>query len=202
MRRGFTGTARVHARSAAASEKHEDAPNTPLIPAQAGTQAFSPSAFGVEAKGGFPPEADLARSTDNRQTQLQGKGGVHQMAGSKDMTGGVSRWWGVPPAMVGVLVGWLVSRAAPMAMAEASGISVGVFLIMMVVYWRRRLERWFWPFMISIGLAHVVAILFVPWPPNHDLTKGDLMFVWLDAIPYLGVAVLTAQLSAGKPKGS
>jgi hypothetical protein len=124
------------------------------------------------------------------------------MGESKNVRGGVSRWWAVPSLIIGGFVGWLVSRVAPIAMAEASGISASVFTIVMVVYWR---EKWFWPFMAFIGLSHVAAILFLPWPPTHKFAKGDLLFVWLDFFLYVGVAFLIARLSprlAGKPKGS
>jgi hypothetical protein len=82
-----------------------------------------------------------------------------------------------------------------MAMAEASGASVAVFTLMMRVYWKRRLENWFWPAMISIGLMHVAIICFYPWPPTRKMAKSDLLFIWVDFFVYVGLVALIAWLS-------
>jgi hypothetical protein len=124
------------------------------------------------------------------------------MADSKNATGNMSRWWALPAVVIGGLVGGAVSVFGPIARAEAAGISAGVFSLVLMVYWRRRLEKWFWPFMTSIGLAHVAAIIFFPWPSVHVFSKGDIAFVALDAIPYLAMTATTSYLNAGKPKGS
>ncbi len=105
------------------------------------------------------------------------------------------RWWAIPALLVGGLIGWLVSKIGPIAMAEAAGFSASVFLVVLRVLWRHRRKKWFWPSMALTVLAHVTFIAFFPWPRTHQFEKADLLFIWVDLFIYLGIGFVFERLN-------
>jgi hypothetical protein len=112
------------------------------------------------------------------------------MPDKEDQTAAISRWWIIPTLLTGAGVGFFLRPFGPPLMAEVSGMSAGVFVFMMRVWWRQRSNRWFWPLMITLGLGHLLAIALIHWSPAYKISKGDLLFVWVDFFLYaaLGIA--------------
>lgn len=114
----------------------------------------------------------------------------------------ISRWWAVPPLLTGGLVGWLVSKIGPMAMAEATAFSAGVLVLVVRLLWRHHGETWFWPAITAMALAHIIFIAVFPWPRAHHFSQGDLVFIWIDFFVYLGMGFLIDRLNPRPIEGS
>jgi len=86
----------------------------------------------------------------------------------------VSRLWGIFVAAVGLCVGIAVGQFGRPAVAEAAGWSAVAILGAGWLYRRDFKLRWFWVFVASAIVAHVVVVCTVPWPVHHEMNKGDI----------------------------
>jgi len=103
-----------------------------------------------------------------------------------------SRLWGGVAFGVGLFVGIVVGQFERVAVAEAAGWSVGVIVFAGWVFWSERRWQWFWYFMAAVIVAHVAAIVAVPWPLNHK---------WAGADGWIGVGDLILTSAAGEAIG-
>jgi hypothetical protein len=104
----------------------------------------------------------------------------------------LSRWWAIPPVLVGFLVAIIVGHWQPVAIAKATGNSVGAVLFMPVLFWERSRERWFIPFLVSIAVAHAITIFLVPWRLAPEPQPGQKDIFILFAIVDVAICALLA----------
>jgi hypothetical protein len=90
----------------------------------------------------------------------------------------LSRWWVILPVLSGFVVALVVGQWQPAAIAKAVGNSVGVVSLMPVIFWERRKEKWFLPFLLCATVAHVVLLVLVPWQqaPERHFGQKDIFF--------------------------
>ena len=88
----------------------------------------------------------------------------------------------------------------PVATAKAIGNSVGVVMFMPILFWERKGEKWFVPFLIAIAIAHALVILLMPWglAPIPAAGQKDIfiLFAFLDVAVCALLAFAVIKFSA------
>jgi len=107
-------------------------------------------------------------------------------------TASKSRLWGGVAFGAGLSVGIAVGQFEREVVAEAAGYSAGVIVCAGWVFWSERRWQWFWYFMATVIVAHIVAVFKVPWPLHHNMTKADI---------WLGISDLLLTFAGGATVG-
>jgi hypothetical protein len=99
---------------------------------------------------------------------------------------------------LGFTVGGVVAQFEAISLAAAAGESAGIILFLAAMLWSYHAARWFPFFMAVVLVIHVIAIVLIPWPPNHSLPrswiKGVAVVAVVDFFAMGGLAMLMERL--------
>jgi len=105
------------------------------------------------------------------------------------------RWAAIPVALCGAVTALLMGQFVSTAAAEAAGSSVAVIISVALIQWEERGRAWFITFLFAAALVHAAIWLALPWPANHRLERGDVLFLVVDLAVTLACAVLVEHLA-------
>jgi len=101
--------------------------------------------------------------------------------------------WAFAALGFGVFIHRYLSEAA----AEIAGFGTASILLTGQAFWRNRRRWWFWGLLATLAIIHALLVVLVPWPPSHEMNKGDAVFAVADFGIVFGAMALAVRVFHG-----